>query len=105
MFFLDIRDFTPFMEANLPFDVMHVVRRLFRLFKKVIEDKEGKIIETAGDGLYAVFGLKTDIKEAANLAVAAGHTILQELEIFNDNYLKPYFKVSFNVGWAFIAER
>src|SRR5215217_4745641 len=55
LFFLDVRDFTPFIETYLAFDVIHVMRRLFTLFRTCIEGQDGKIIETAGDGFYAVF--------------------------------------------------
>ena len=34
LFFLDIRNFTPFMQKNLPFDVIHMIRRLFNILKK-----------------------------------------------------------------------
>ena len=98
LFFLDIRDFTPFVASALPFDVMHVIRRLFRIFKKAIAKHEGKIIDTAGDGLYAVFGLKTDISTAATAAIEAGFATLEEVADFNEHYLKPYFNLSFNLG-------
>ncbi len=35
LFFLDVRDFTPFVKAYLPFDVIHVVRRLFDIFSPI----------------------------------------------------------------------
>lgn len=99
LFFLDIRDFTPFMEASLPFDVIHIMRRLFTLFRKTIEEHEGSIIDTAGDGLYAVFGLKAEwVPEAAEAAIRAGTSILERLEEFNDRYLERHFNHAFEVG-------
>jgi adenylate cyclase len=50
LFFLDIRDFTLFMETSLAFDVIHVIRRLFTMFRKCIDKHHGRIIETSGDG-------------------------------------------------------
>ena len=79
LFFLDIRNFTPFMERYLPFDVIHVVRRLFALFRRCIEKYHGQIIETAGDGFYAVFGFEADVQQAANQAFSAAQSILSEL--------------------------
>jgi adenylate cyclase len=98
LFFLDIKNFTPFVESYLPFDVIHVVRRLFFIFNKVIGKLKGKIIETAGDGLYAVFGLETNIREAADMAIQASKLIVEELDTLNEEYLKKYFFTFFEVG-------
>ncbi|MCW3114923.1 MAG: hypothetical protein JWR18_3319 [Segetibacter sp.] len=98
LFFLDIRNFTPFVASSLPFDVMHIIRRLFRIFKKAIAKHQGNIIDTAGDGFYAVFGLKTDITSAANAAITAGFAIHAEVADFNEQYLQPFFNVSFHLG-------
>jgi adenylate cyclase len=98
LLFLDIKNFTPFIENYLAFDVIHVMRRLFGLFRKCIELNAGQIIETAGDGLYAVFGFKEDVTTAVNNAYKAGHSILEELDKFNEQYLEKYFNHFFQVG-------
>lgn len=107
LFFLDIKEFTPFMETYLPFDVIHIMRRLFTLFRKSIEEQGGCIVETAGDGLYAVFGLKqtVELPAAAQGAVAAGACILQRLEEFNEAYLERHFNHRFEVGIGIHAGR
>jgi adenylate cyclase len=105
LFFLDIRNFTPFMQAYLPFDVIHVMRRLFGLFKKCIEDNHGKVIETAGDGLYAVFGLHEDLDVAVSGSIQAGQSILKELEEFNRNYVETHFNHQFEIGIGVHAGR
>lgn len=98
LFFLDIRNFTPFMESQLPFDVIHIVRRLFQIFKNDVEKNNGKIIETAGDGFYAVFGLGSNLKDAVNSAVTTGFQILNDLKTFNTTYAESYFNHQFEVG-------
>jgi adenylate cyclase len=98
LFFIDIRSFTPFIEANLPFDVIHIMRRMFQLISNAISLYQGEIIDTAGDGLYAVFGLNTSFKKAAESAVLAGLKILEDVKIFNNTYMRPYFNHSFEVG-------
>lgn len=98
LFFIDIRSFTPFLETNLPFDVIHIMRRIFGLFKNAILQYNGSIIDTAGDGLYAVFGMNSNIRQAAEMAVLAGLRILADLHIFNNTYLRPYFKHTFEAG-------
>ena len=98
LFFLDIRDFTPFVETYLPFDVIYITRKLFDIFYRVITRHQGQIIETAGDELYAVFGRESSIKEAADSAISAGHDILDELDILNKAYFKIYLPKEFEVG-------
>jgi adenylate cyclase len=98
LFFIDIRNFTPFIEASLPFDVIHIMRRIFAIFRNAITQYDGVIIETAGDGLYAVFGLNSKIKQAAESAVLAGLKMLADLRIFNNTYMRPYFNHTFEVG-------
>ena len=98
LFFLDIRNFTPFVESYLPFDVMYITRKLYEIFHKVIHKYNGKIIETAGDGLYAVFGFETSIKKAADDGISAGLAIIDELDRLNKTYLNVYFFKEFEVG-------
>ena len=98
LFFLDIRNFTPFIEKHLPFDVIHIIRRLMMLFSNVINKNNGKLIEYAGDGLYAVFGFEKEIDEAVKSAVKAGKEIFNELKKLNENYINKYFEEDIKVG-------
>jgi adenylate cyclase len=98
LFFLDIRNFTPFVVNFLAFDVIHVMRRLFSLFRSCIEKRNGRIIETAGDGFYAVFGFEQSRQKAANEACQAAFSIQKELNYFNDQYLAKHFLHRFDVG-------
>jgi adenylate cyclase len=105
LFFLDIRNFTYFVETHLAFDVIHVVRKLFTAFHAVIEAQGGRVIETAGDGMYAVFGLRTGLTPGAKAAVAAGYGVLAELERLNETYFKEYFSHALAVGIGVHAGR
>lgn len=98
LFFIDVRNFTPFLEANLPFDVIHLMRRILGIFKNAIVQHHGEIIDTAGDGLYAVFGLGSNIRQATEAAVQAGFKILADLNVYNNTYVQPYFNHTFEVG-------
>ncbi len=98
LFFLDIRNFTPFVESNLPFDVIHIMRRLTVLFSSVINSFEGKIVESPGDGIYAVFGLKEDLSPAASNAYKAAVKILEDLDLLNRNYISKFFDHNVEVG-------
>jgi adenylate cyclase len=98
LFFLDIRNFTPFVESYLPFDVIHVIRAIHTIFNMKIKKHDGVIVDTAGDGFYAVFGLKSGIQEACDQAIKAGHSIQKELTRFNETYLQPFFGTDFEIG-------
>jgi adenylate cyclase len=98
LFFLDIRNFTPFIEQHLPFDVIHIIRRLNIMFDDVIIEHKGKIIEYTGDGFYAVFGFDEPIKEAVNNAHIAGNQILKSLIKLNESYITRYFDHKIDVG-------
>jgi len=105
LFFLDIRDFTPFIEKHLPFDVIHIVRRLNILFNEVITQHKGKIIEYSGDGFYAVFGFDEPVNKAVNHAYEAGNQILSSLQKLNGNYITKYFDYKIVVGIGLHAGR
>src|SRR6187399_1210612 len=44
LFFLDIRNFTPLAEKHQASDVIHIVRKLFSTFQKIIRIHRGQII-------------------------------------------------------------
>jgi adenylate cyclase len=98
LFFLDIRNFTPFIEEHLPFDVIHIIRRLNVMFNEMITRHKGRILEFAGDGFYAVFGFDEDIKDAVNNAFEAGNDILDSLQKLNENYITKFFDHEIAIG-------
>ena len=98
LLFLDIRNFTHIVENHPAFDVIHIIRKLFSSFQSTIETNKGKIVETAGDGLYAVFDYETTKEQSAQLAVQAGYSMLTDLQILNETYLIPYFEEKIGIG-------
>jgi adenylate cyclase len=97
-FFLDIRDFTPFIASRPVLEVMQLLQQAFRIFRQAIHSSGGTIIETAGDGLYAVFGLEQPLSQAATSAVEAGMAILQQLDEANTSFFEPLYQHTFQVG-------
>ncbi|PWK79384.1 class 3 adenylate cyclase [Mucilaginibacter oryzae] len=96
--FLDIRNFTGLMEAQPGQVVINVVRRLFTAFNQIIKNFQGKVVEIAGDNLYAVFGLQTGIREAANNAYQATKAIFQTVGMFNEAYAEPFYGGPLEIG-------
>lgn len=87
--FSDIRGFTPFAEALLPYDVIHVLNRHFEAMGRVISAEGGFINNYMGDGLMALFGVDGQ-PDAPLRAVRAGLGMLQATE-----GLKPYLQASY----------
>ncbi|PPK87899.1 class 3 adenylate cyclase [Neolewinella xylanilytica] len=98
LLFLDIRNFTPFIERHLAFDVIHIVRKLFTIFQELIEGHDGRIIETAGDGIYAAFGFDAERPAAATAAVRASRAMLDELVKLNESYFRVHFNHRVEIG-------
>ncbi|MDT3402088.1 adenylate/guanylate cyclase domain-containing protein [Mucilaginibacter terrae] len=98
LMFLDIRNFTPFMEQRSAYDVIYVIRKLFALFNDSIREAGGRIIETQGDSIYAAFGLNSDVEFAVKASVDASMAIFHDLEVFNATYAQPYFNLNFEIG-------
>lgn len=98
LFFLDIRNFTPFIQKHQPAEVIHIIRKLFSMFRTIIRINHGEIIETSGDGFYAAFGSGRGVTEAVNNAVRAGISILKNLEMLNEHSFEKSFQQKINVG-------
>ena len=96
--FLDIRNFTGLMESQPGQVVINVVRRLFTAFNQIVKNLQGKVVEIAGDNLYAVFGLQTNVREAANNAHLAAKAMFQTVGMFNEAYAEPFYGGPLEIG-------
>jgi adenylate cyclase len=69
--FVDIRDFTPFAEANPAEDVVARLNALFEIVVPAVMNAGGHVNKFLGDGALAVFGAPNDLADHADAAVAA----------------------------------
>jgi adenylate cyclase len=69
--FVDIRDFTPFAEANSAEDVVARLNALFEIVVPAVVDAGGHVNKFLGDGALAVFGAPNDLADHADAAVNA----------------------------------
>jgi adenylate cyclase len=69
--FVDIRDFTPFAEANTAEDTVSRLNALFEIVVPAVVDAGGHVNKFLGDGALAVFGAPNDLAEHADAAVSA----------------------------------
>lgn len=84
--FLDLRNYTGLLQSQPAKEVIQVVKRLFGVFSKVISAYGGRVIDRAGDSLYAVFGLADNISEATNQAFRSVNMLFDTLRYFNDHF-------------------
>ncbi|HTQ21400.1 adenylate/guanylate cyclase domain-containing protein [Mycobacterium sp.] len=69
--FVDIRDFTPFAEANTAEDTVARLNALFEIVVPAVVDAGGHVNKFLGDGALAVFGAPNDLVDHAYAAVQA----------------------------------
>lgn len=85
--FADIRGFTAFSEALLPYDVIYVLDRYYQLMNQVINKYGGVITVYMGDGFMALFGIEEQDRSAER-AVRAGMEMLAALDKLNPSLEK-----------------
>jgi adenylate cyclase len=94
--FSDIRGFTAFSEAHLPYDVIHVLNRYFNRVGSIINKHGGQIDNFMGDGIMALFGVD-DAPDPTLRAVRAGVEMITAVETMQP-YFEAQFKSNFRIG-------
>jgi class 3 adenylate cyclase len=69
--FVDVRDFTPFAEANSAEDTVARLNALFEIVVPAVVDAGGHVNKFLGDGALAVFGAPNGLAHHADAAVGA----------------------------------
>jgi adenylate cyclase len=69
--FVDVRDFTPFAEANTAEDTVARLNALFEIVVPAVVDAGGHVNKFLGDGALAVFGAPNDLADHADAAANA----------------------------------
>ena len=87
--FSDIRGFTAFSEAHLPYDVIHALNRYFSRVTTIVQQHHGQVDNFMGDGIMALFGVDDPANATLN-AVRAGLDMLRAVE-----HMQPYFESQF----------
>lgn len=81
--FSDIRSFTEFSEDKLPYDVVFVLNRYFESMGEAVVNAGGYLDKFMGDGIMALFGLRTGPEEACRQAFTAARNMSVSLEELN----------------------
>ena len=69
--FIDIRDFTPFAEANTAEETVARLNALFEIVVPAVVEAGGHVNKFLGDGALAVFGAPNDLADQADAALRA----------------------------------
>jgi class 3 adenylate cyclase len=75
MMFIDIRDFTPYAEANPAEDTVARLNDLFEIVVPAVVDAGGHVNKFLGDGALAVFGAPNDLTDHADAALSVALSI------------------------------
>ncbi|HYM29984.1 MAG TPA: adenylate/guanylate cyclase domain-containing protein [Candidatus Cybelea sp.] len=81
--FADLRSFTRFSEMKLPYDVVFVINQYFRAMGMAVERSGGQVDKFIGDGVMALFGLRTDADEGCRQALRAARAMSEALAELN----------------------
>lgn len=107
--FCDLRGFTGLTETRLPFDTVFILNRYFEVVGEAVEDAGGYIDKFIGDGVLALFGLRTTPQEAARQALDAALRIKAGLARLNEDYASEFehplrIAMSLHAGPAIVGQ-
>jgi adenylate cyclase len=81
--FADLRDFTPWVEATEPREVVRELNRYFGEMETAVRRHRGLVLQFIGDEIEAVFGAPVPAHDHAQCAVRAALDMRAGLEVFN----------------------
>ncbi len=83
--FLDIRNFTPFVENHSPEEVVAYLNKLFYFMIDIVQKYDGVINQFLGDGFMATFGAPVSGGNISQKAVMASMEIIQKVKQENQS--------------------
>ncbi|MCO6491850.1 MAG: 2Fe-2S iron-sulfur cluster binding domain-containing protein [Phaeodactylibacter sp.] len=96
--FCDMRNFTPFVEGNMAYDVVHILNRFFSALGEPILMNNGLIYQYVGDEIVGVFGLESsDNMQNCLAAMRAALGMKAALEVLNKD-IQQEFGIRLEVG-------
>jgi adenylate cyclase len=98
--FLDIRNFTPFVEGHSPEEVVAYLNSLFHFMIDSVQRNNGVINQFLGDGFMATFGAPVSEGNVAQNAVLASIDILQKVRQENKAGNIPDTKIGIGLHYG-----
>jgi adenylate cyclase len=89
----DVRNFTTFAEKNLPYDVVHLLNRLFTAIAEPVLNNNGFVDKYVGDGVLAAFGARAESPATTCRNAVRTALLMQEAAA----RLRPVFEEAFDM--------
>jgi len=83
MMFVDLRDFTPFVESNPPEEVISAMRGYFTAMHRAIRMHRGLVLQFVGDEIEVVFGVPVHFQDHSDTAIKAALEMRRALKELN----------------------
>jgi class 3 adenylate cyclase/hemoglobin-like flavoprotein len=101
--FCDVNGFTEFAAGSMPYDVVHVVNRLFLRIGEAVLANSGYIDKYLGDGLLALWGIEGGAPQELVLNAVRAALLMQHTVRELSAHLRPHFgsELSLRVGIHF----
>ena len=82
--FCDLRGFTRLSDGKMPFDVVFILNKYFKIVTDAVEENKGRIDKFIGDGVMAIFDKDTTISKNCKNALKGAAMITTYLNELND---------------------
>ena len=107
--FADLRGFTHFSEAQLPYDVVFILNQFCTAMGKAVTLADGYLDKFIGDGVMALFGIETGPEIGCQQALIAAANMSKNLETLNrsleNTILEPFrMGIGIHTGLVIIGE-
>lgn len=81
--FIDLRESSRLGEERLPYDVIFILNRFFAEMAQALRETNGYYSTFNGDGLLALYGIDSDLRDAARDALRGAHAAMIRLDALN----------------------
>jgi len=98
--FLDIRNFTPFVENKEPEEVVNYLNSLFDFMIDIVRSHHGIINQFLGDGFMATFGAPLPVDNSSEHAVQTAQEILNVLNSRIEQGVIPFTSLGIGIHFG-----
>ncbi len=82
--FIDLRGSTKLGEEKLPYDVLFILNQFFAEMSEALAETDGHYAQFSGDGLMALYGLKSDVDQGCRDAIKGAVNMVERLAMLNE---------------------